>query len=198
MYTFFIIPLFSFILQGIDEVRFYNNLPRVGEVYNSLHDDVQTIIRNCRFGPFIEYILSFLRQNILRMLVRAGVSLIFFWDTTNTFHFPWGEMTITPFEFGVITGLRMTGRDLEIYHGQELDYSAFFGRAGRESEEFFPKNFPHTRLKEFLSDNRYLRHCNAEKQARLFLWYAFSAAIFSSSTDNATWRMYILWEIWAW
>ena len=27
------------------------------------------------------------------------------WDTTNTFHMSWGEITITPFEFAMITVL---------------------------------------------------------------------------------------------
>jgi len=33
-----------------------------------------------------------------------------FWDTTNTFHFPLGEMTITPFDFVVLTGLGFIGK----------------------------------------------------------------------------------------
>src|SRR6187397_3113445 len=32
----------------------------------------------------------------------------FFWDTTNTFHFPWGEMMVTPTDFSLITGLEFS------------------------------------------------------------------------------------------
>ena len=38
----------------------------------------------------------------------------FFWDSTNTFHFPWGEMTITPADFAVISGLLITPLKVEI------------------------------------------------------------------------------------
>mgnify|MGYP001074078695 CR=1 FL=1 len=31
-----------------------------------------------------------------------------FWDTTNIFYLPFDEMTITPFDFAVLIGLRFT------------------------------------------------------------------------------------------
>ncbi|XP_056686743.1 uncharacterized protein [Spinacia oleracea] len=34
------------------------------------------------------------------------------WDTTNTFHMAWGEITITPFEFAKITGLPFSERNV--------------------------------------------------------------------------------------
>lgn len=34
----------------------------------------------------------------------------FWWDTTNTFHMPWGEITVTPHDFTMITGLPFGGR----------------------------------------------------------------------------------------
>ncbi|XP_056682639.1 protein MAINTENANCE OF MERISTEMS [Spinacia oleracea] len=34
------------------------------------------------------------------------------WDTTNTFHMIWGEITITPFEFAMITGLPFSEREV--------------------------------------------------------------------------------------
>ena len=40
--------------------------------------------------------------------------LEWFWDTTNTFHFPWGEMTITPFDFAMLTGLSFTEQPVVI------------------------------------------------------------------------------------
>ncbi|XP_021729244.1 uncharacterized protein LOC110696272 isoform X2 [Chenopodium quinoa] len=41
-------------------------------------------------------------------IVRA--LLEYFWDTTNTFHFAWGKMTMTPLDFSMISGLRFTER----------------------------------------------------------------------------------------
>lgn len=37
-----------------------------------------------------------------------------FWDATNTFHFPWGEMMITPFDFQMLTGLSFTDTPVEV------------------------------------------------------------------------------------
>ena len=34
------------------------------------------------------------------------------WDTTNTFHMAWGEITITPLEFAMITGLPFSERNV--------------------------------------------------------------------------------------
>ncbi|XP_056694102.1 protein MAINTENANCE OF MERISTEMS-like [Spinacia oleracea] len=36
------------------------------------------------------------------------------WDTTNTFHFPWGEMTITPEDYTALTGLTFTGNPVHL------------------------------------------------------------------------------------
>ena len=35
-------------------------------------------------------------------------------DTTHTFHLPFGEMTITPFDFAAITGLSFSGSPLHL------------------------------------------------------------------------------------
>ncbi|XP_021760140.1 uncharacterized protein LOC110724967 [Chenopodium quinoa] len=36
------------------------------------------------------------------------------WDSTNTFHFPWGEMTVTPFDFSMIMGFPFGGEPVVI------------------------------------------------------------------------------------
>ena len=46
--------------------------------------------------------------------------LEFWWDSTGTFHFPWGEMAVTPFDFAMITGLHFGGRPVrEVPHDRE-------------------------------------------------------------------------------
>jgi len=44
-----------------------------------------------------------------------------FWDITNTFHFPFGEMSITPFDFVMLTDLGFIVEQL-VYH----EYFNFF------------------------------------------------------------------------
>ncbi|KDP30287.1 hypothetical protein JCGZ_17157 [Jatropha curcas] len=52
------------------------------------------------------------RQNYKSLL---GALAKRWWDTTNTFHFPWGEMTITPTDFSVISGIPFGTRPIELY-----------------------------------------------------------------------------------
>ena len=61
--------------------------------------------------------VDFLRLDIHRTgyfaLLRALAER--WWDTTNTFHFPCGELTVTPAELTVLTGVRFGSRQLEFY-----------------------------------------------------------------------------------
>ncbi|KDP35673.1 hypothetical protein JCGZ_09111 [Jatropha curcas] len=45
------------------------------------------------------------------------------WDTTNTFHFPWGEITMTPTDFSVISGIPFGIRAIELYNGWRTEVS---------------------------------------------------------------------------
>ncbi|KDP30576.1 hypothetical protein JCGZ_16950 [Jatropha curcas] len=45
------------------------------------------------------------------------------WDTTNTFHFSWGELTLTPADFSVITGIPFGIRPIELYDDWRTEVS---------------------------------------------------------------------------
>ncbi|KDP27522.1 hypothetical protein JCGZ_20135 [Jatropha curcas] len=45
------------------------------------------------------------------------------WDTTNTFHFPWGEMTMTPTDFSVISRIPFGIRPIELYDDWRTEVS---------------------------------------------------------------------------
>ncbi|KDP42362.1 hypothetical protein JCGZ_01938 [Jatropha curcas] len=45
------------------------------------------------------------------------------WDTTNTFHFPWGEMIMTPVDFSVISGIPFGTRPIELYDDWRTEIS---------------------------------------------------------------------------
>ncbi|KDP43325.1 hypothetical protein JCGZ_27158 [Jatropha curcas] len=45
------------------------------------------------------------------------------WDTTNTFHFSWGELTMTPADFSVISGIPFGTRPIELYDDWRVDIS---------------------------------------------------------------------------
>ena len=37
-------------------------------------------------------------------------TLMEWWDTINSFHIPWEEMTITPYDYAILTGLPFTNK----------------------------------------------------------------------------------------
>lgn len=54
------------------------------------------------------------------------------WDTTNSFPFRFGEMTITPLDFAATTGLRVGGEPITFDSGSYLDRAAVRHFLGRE------------------------------------------------------------------
>ncbi len=54
------------------------------------------------------------------------------WDSTNTFHLKFGEMTITPLDFAAITGLRVGGDPIPFDSGWHLDPAAIRHYLGRD------------------------------------------------------------------
>ena len=68
--------------------------------------DFIALFSQCGFDPFVRVIEA--AMTIDGSHVFALNLLEWWWDTTNSFHFPWGEMAITPHDFSMITGLRFT------------------------------------------------------------------------------------------
>ncbi|KAK9291212.1 hypothetical protein L1049_009400 [Liquidambar formosana] len=56
------------------------------------------------------------------------------WDTTNTFHFSFGEMTMTPKDFSIITGLSLKGKRLEFYGDANTDSAYLLTMLGMDIE----------------------------------------------------------------
>src|SRR5687767_12780262 len=67
------------------------------------------IIQDAGFGHLLNA-LQAMREPTGHCVVRALSER--FWDTTNTFHFPQCEMTITPLDVAMITGLSFGGDPL--------------------------------------------------------------------------------------
>ncbi|KAI8530045.1 hypothetical protein RHMOL_Rhmol11G0024000 [Rhododendron molle] len=80
------------------------------------------------------------------------------WDTTNTFHFRFGEMTVTPLDFAAITGLRVGGEPIPFDPSIDLDDTAlewFLGRVhwdcwARVEADFLPRSREVTRSRVLL------------------------------------------------
>ncbi|KAI8542629.1 hypothetical protein RHMOL_Rhmol08G0152400 [Rhododendron molle] len=73
-------------------------------MYEALPPRVKDLVNEAGFGEFIQT-LSLVKNDHVVL-----VALVERWrDTTNTFHLPPGEMTVTPADFAAITGLMVGG-----------------------------------------------------------------------------------------
>ena len=76
--------------------------------------DVGNIINDAGFQTFFEALLNQETHEYkdLQLLLTLSER---FWDTTCTFHFPGiGEVMLTPYNFSVITGLRLGGERIKV------------------------------------------------------------------------------------
>lgn len=84
------------------------NATKAVELYGKLLDFVKAMLDDSTVRYFIPVVLACTSQKLF--IVRGLFE--FFWDTTNTFHLPWGEMTMTPLDFSILMGLSFGGVDL--------------------------------------------------------------------------------------
>ena len=83
-------------------------------MWEALSPDIRNIINDASFGTFFEDLLN---QDIyeykdLQLLLALSER---FWDTTCTFHFLGiGELMLTPYNFSVITSIRLGGERIRV------------------------------------------------------------------------------------
>ncbi|KAI7979642.1 Protein MAINTENANCE OF MERISTEMS, partial [Camellia lanceoleosa] len=71
--------------------------------YERLPMEVRTLMDTASFSPFYSGLIDMRAKSFL-----YGALVEIWWDTTNSFHFSsTGEMTLTPYDFSMLTGLRV-------------------------------------------------------------------------------------------
>ena len=78
--------------------------------WQELPHSVRDIINNTVFRDFITTLST-------RKVDKVGIIALAerWWDTTNTFHLPLGEVTMTPYDFFMLTGLLFTRKAYIFY-----------------------------------------------------------------------------------
>ena len=110
MLKFSLIPSFIISFQVQPEpLKGYGSLTHGYEWFRTLSETIKNNIANAGFGHFV-----LLLQKSTNDLAQIQAFSERWWDTTNTFHMSFGEMTMTPLDFSMITGLRFGGRCLEL------------------------------------------------------------------------------------
>ena len=106
-----------FWVMEIDELNFYvaepqelRESPNVEKCMGSIVSQHKNVINEAGFGTFFEALSNHKTHDYKDLqLLLALVER--FWDTTCTFHFSnIGELMLTPYDFFVITGLRLGGK----------------------------------------------------------------------------------------
>ena len=93
-------------------------------------EGLRRLWESCGLTPLLQATRAMFSYDGGNLVVRALVE--FFWDTTNTFHFPWGEMTVTPADFSLITGLEFQSTPLPFDAGVTVYSPKVFGVIGAD------------------------------------------------------------------
>jgi hypothetical protein len=108
------------------------------------------------------------------------------WDTTNSFHFPIGEMTVTPKDFSMLTGLRVGGRPLLFDPDIADDKGLIRSLLGPSfMRDYSGGERIRCRLLYTAFQND---HCNSRAKVlhhtRAFILYLLGASLFANSDGN--------------
>ncbi|KAI8546934.1 hypothetical protein RHMOL_Rhmol07G0158200 [Rhododendron molle] len=153
------------------DIRGFGGACRSLVLYEALPHRVRDLVDAVGFGEFIR---TLTRSRIDHAVL---VALAERWkDTSNTFHLPIGEMTVTPADFAAITGLRVGEEPIPFDSGIQDDRVAlewFLGDAPK-IEEGMAKYEQFTKyLKKKVTTER-----EAEQMARAYLLYLFGASLY--------------------
>ena len=107
------------------------------------------------------------------------------WATTNTFHFGFGEMAVTPLDFSMLTGLRCGGGPIPWYRDLQRTpevLSYYLGMPASESS-MLPGYISCFALREYYRHYDYSTPETRDTLPRAFILYMLGTSLFSS-VDN--------------
>ncbi|KAI8574623.1 hypothetical protein RHMOL_Rhmol01G0368500 [Rhododendron molle] len=168
-------------------------------LYIGLPQRVRDLVDAASFREFIQTLTTPVRNEHAVL-----VALTERWrDTTNTFHLPPGEMTVTPTDFAAITGLRVRGDPIPFDSGIQEDPVAlrwFLGdvprieRGAARYAQFVRGSTVHLSYLPALRDLRTAAHFDWGGAA-LGTTYLFLGD--ASRTGQSTAGYWRIWELWA-
>ncbi|WCJ42032.1 hypothetical protein M5689_022860 [Euphorbia peplus] len=173
------------------KLKIVGNLTQPISWYNALPPIVQERIQATGFGPLI----SMLSPRGVRTDRAALAPLVERWmDSTHSFHFLHGEMTITPLDFSAITGLPFQGEHIS------FDSKLVCPALAKDSIDLLLGFSPsysgklQTRALEGywigrIATGTLLTSLEIEQCARCYIWFLLSCTLFPSSSSNCYWQI---------
>ncbi|KAI8563793.1 hypothetical protein RHMOL_Rhmol03G0136700 [Rhododendron molle] len=156
---------------GQRDIRGFGGACRSLALYEALPPRVRELVDAAGFRDFIRTLTPSRNDHVVLLVLAER------WrDTTNTFHLPLGEMTVTPTDFVAITGLRVRGEPMPFDSGIQNDRAAlewFLGEAPKIKEGM-------ARYKQFIGylKKKATTEQEEEQMAKAYLLYLFSATLY--------------------
>ena len=122
----------------------------------------------------------------------------YWWDITHTFHFKWGEATITPADYGAITGLGFKGSSIvwrDDYTNDELKDLLGFEAFPRKGFGMQYADVKRELVKMIQMYEAGFPQIRPEHIARTFMWFALCSTLFGHAEGTCrfallgSWRM---------
>ncbi|KAL9229380.1 hypothetical protein vseg_004851 [Gypsophila vaccaria] len=177
------------ILQKDESMKGYGGVGNVKHVWEKVPVKVKTVIANSCFGHLLEVALSIGENK--RAITRGLMEL--FWDTTNTFHMPAREMTVTPLDFAMLSGVPFGGMDV-VYNRKFREETKILTEMYGGLVCKFPvdgvRNINYSLFSGVFDDESLVASLSDDQLARVFITYLLSTTIFADKS-NKTWFHYL-------
>jgi hypothetical protein len=137
-------------------------------------------------GPFFDSlrdVMDIRKSKELYLALRE-----YWWDTTHSFHWSWGETTVTPTDYTAITGLPFTGQAIRMrdrISGGELRALLGFDPLPRRGLGIELNDLEALVLQTFVRYREGDPTISAEQVARSFMWFGLCSTIFANSDTCA-------------
>jgi hypothetical protein len=150
----------------------------VPSFWERLPEAVREIVRQAGFGEFVGVLT---RASNDRQVVRALAER--WWDTTNSFHFSFGELTVTPLDFAAITGLRVGGDPIpfDTTTGRSAEFQRLMLGGVLRAEADVAQ---YAQLLRFWRGRLPADRVEEEQLARCFLLYLLGASLFPNRRNR--------------
>ncbi|GMY09102.1 protein MAIN-LIKE 1-like isoform X6 [Fagus crenata] len=163
--------------------------------WGKIHPPIGAKIRAAGLGFFLDAISHHLTEHKDLILMCAMSER--FWDTTNTFHLPKiGEMTLTPKDFTMISGLSFGGHWLVMDHEIEGKKKQLKESLGTMPQYVRDTSVKLTWLKSTFEYKKLEDKCNIDCYVRAFMLYLIGTTFVPSTSSIVNLRfMASLWDV---
>ncbi|KAL9227293.1 hypothetical protein vseg_002999 [Gypsophila vaccaria] len=182
--------------QEAEGPRFYGSLTQVMESLSLLSEGARSIILGGALGPVVASWgrVAQLHAKVDKVLISGFLER--FWDTTNSFHMPFGEVGITMTDFVMISGLPCSGHAIEFDEDLTLSGKGMRDLLGRHLPETvykYCRQVPYSFFESyFRKDEGNMDEATDEQNARVWLWYFLGATFFAEKGSVCSTRYFHL------